>query len=63
MMLPHLTNGDIVTMIAVALVGTLFVALRSTHMTVFGLCVKALLVDIGAVLIVLAALFLPEMVM
>jgi hypothetical protein len=63
MMLPHLTNGDIVTMIAIALIGTLVVALRSQHLTIFGLCVKALLVDIGAVLIVLLALFLPEMVL
>jgi hypothetical protein len=63
MMLPHLTNAHIVTMIALALLGTLVVALRSKHLTIFGLCVKALLVDIGAVLIVLLALFLPELVL
>ncbi|RKP56787.1 hypothetical protein D7S86_09800 [Pararobbsia silviterrae] len=62
-MLPHLTNADIVTMIALALLGTLIVALRSQHLTIFGVCVRALLVDIGAVLIVLAALFLPELVL
>jgi hypothetical protein len=62
MMLPHLTNGHIVSMIAIALVGTLVVALRSKHLTIFGLCVRALLVDIGAVIFVLAALFLPELV-
>ena len=62
-MLPHLTNAHIVTMIALALIGTLVVALRSQHLTIFGLCMKALLVDIGAVLIVLLALFLPELVL
>lgn len=63
MLLPHLTNAHIVAMIALALLGTLVVALRSKQLTLFGLCVRALLVDIGAVLIVLLALFLPEVVL
>jgi len=63
MLLPHLTNANIIAMIALALVATLIVALRSTHLTVFGMCIRALLVDIGAVVVVLAALLLPELVL
>jgi hypothetical protein len=63
MVLSQLTNADIVLMIAVALLCTLVVALRSQHLTLFGVCVKALLVDIGAVIVVLLALLLPELVL
>jgi hypothetical protein len=63
MMLTQLTNAHIVMMIALALFGTLVVALRSQHLTLFGICVRALLVDIGAVVVVMLALLLPEIVL
>jgi hypothetical protein len=62
MMLAHLTNANIVTMIALASFGTLVVALRSQRLTLFGICVRALLVDIGAVIVVVLAMVLPEIV-
>jgi hypothetical protein len=62
MMLTHLSNAHIVTMIALALLGTLVVGLRSQHLTLYGICVRALLVDIGAIAVVMLALLLPEMV-
>ncbi len=62
MMLTHLSNAHIVTMIALALLGTLVVGLRSRHLTLYGICVRALLVDIGAIAVVMLALLLPEMV-
>ncbi|CAB3775863.1 hypothetical protein [Pararobbsia alpina] len=63
MMLTHLSNSHIITMSALALLGTLVVALRSRHLTLFGICVRALLVDIGAVVVVMLALLLPEIVL
>jgi hypothetical protein len=62
MLLTQITNAHIVMMIALASLGTLVVALRSTHLTLFGICVRALLVDIGAVIVVMLALVLPEIV-
>jgi hypothetical protein len=62
-MLTQLHNVHIVTMIALALLGTLIIALRSRHLTLFGICVRALLVDIGAVILVMLALLLPEIVL
>ncbi len=63
MMLSRLTNADIILMVAIALLCTLIVALRSQHLTLFGVCVRALLVNIGAVIIVMLALLLPDLVL
>jgi hypothetical protein len=62
MMLTHLSNAHIVTMIALALLGTLVIGLRSQHLTLYGICIRALLVDVGAIIVVMLALLLPEMV-
>jgi hypothetical protein len=55
----HLGNGDIVLMIALALLGTLVVAIRFRPRNVFILFIEALLVDALAVLAVVALEIVP----
>lgn len=55
----HLGNGDIVLMIALALFGTLVLAIRFRPRNVFVLCIEAILVDALAVGAVIAIETLP----
>jgi len=55
----HLSNGDIVLMIALALLGTLIIAIRFRPRNIFILFLEALLVDALAVLTVVALEALP----
>jgi hypothetical protein len=55
----HLGNGDIILMIALALFGTLVLAIRFRPRNVFVLCIEAILVDALAVGAVIAIETLP----
>jgi len=55
----HINNADIVLMVALALLGTLIIAIRFRPRNLFILCLEALLVDALAVLAVLALDILP----
>ncbi len=55
----HVSNADMILMIALALLGTLVLAIRFRPRNVFVLCLEAILVDALAVGAVIAVESLP----